>query len=927
MYSIVLEGYFSEEIMGLFNKKNTVKIEQDDLRDAKLSSVELGDSFTKKRAFMDILGARLAIKYLFSKKIEANNVYSLYTIQSVLKECDLSDIYYQGIRMDVRLVFNREEIFIPKTHYRYNLTPDIYLAFELQEDMSQAEFLGFFTPDSVDKLNENDEFYFQQQENLQDPKEFKKFLKNFKPVMKLEPVNVNVEEAQELFIAMVDKELNNEDLIYLLKQLSASFELREKLVEFENFELISEHIVKEDSVLQDGMLSIVGAQKAFEGVEIEEESFDDIMNEEQDEDTENIDFVQDIDFDNTDENNEDNQPQDENSDKNDGIKASDIANAGLGIAGVALGAAGIAGAAAAASQSVNSLAAETAASIASNLVPDVNINLPELKNNDENAIIDNIDVQDSKEMEDMSKNKKEENVNSDIDFEQKNTEDNSELEFEIVEDEDENPLGELPTLDFGGNNDDDVPAYMKELASNLEEKDDTVSIDDLVNLTSDEDNSQKEPKKEEPTMAMTSQTEDDLLELDEPEILSLDDIAKINEEAANKKAVEKEEEIAVEQPSETSDIDLPIAEDEPATKELSREEKLMQELNDLDDDFDVEPETKEPEQNEEVVTEQDSTNTNDLDDSDDILSQVDSFLSNADLSNADLSGIEDLDLNSDLLLPQDEEKEDAKEDELPLVKNSDEEITVDDLLEQTSNDKDPLQILFKDGKPDFEELFNNGKKILEIVQKNKKMAIAASVACVVLASFAIGGMVSSNKAQKELATQNAELENLRKEQENMYNEENATLEMMQQNDENMQNQVQMQSQSGLSADMGQAVSNAFMSEPVSTNITKVAWEVPEDLAYNDGFRKYLQMAGKNLKLNLQNDLLLVSEMAYSNKVVVDLQIGKDGTLLSSNVVTSSNSKQIDKIVLQSVKNTLKYLKMPADELGGRNAEVTLIINF
>ncbi len=67
-------------------------------------------------------------------------------------------------------------------------------------------------------------------------------------------------------------------------------------------------------------------------------------------------------------------------------------------------------------------------------------------------------------------------------------------------------------------------------------------------------------------------------------------------------------------------------------------------------------------------------------------------------------------------------------------------------------------------------------------------------------------------------------------------------------------------QANVSKDMNKAVSDAFLSEPVSASISKVAWEVPEDLAYNDGFRKYLQIAGKNLKLNLQNHLLLATEM-------------------------------------------------------------------
>lgn len=131
----------------------------------------------------------------------------------------------------------------------------------------------------------------------------------------------------------------------------------------------------------------------------------------------------------------------------------------------------------------------------------------------------------------------------------------------------------------------------------------------------------------------------------------------------------------------------------------------------------------------------------------------------------------------------------------------------------------------------------------------------------------------------------------------------------------------------MNTDMGKAVSDAFLSEPVNATISKVAWEVPEDLAYNDSFRKYLQIAGKNLKLNLQNDLLLTNEMAYSSKIIVDLVIDRNGGLQSSKITVSSGSAQIDKIVLQSVKETLKYLKFPSSELSGPTANATLIINF
>ena len=113
----------------------------------------------------------------------------------------------------------------------------------------------------------------------------------------------------------------------------------------------------------------------------------------------------------------------------------------------------------------------------------------------------------------------------------------------------------------------------------------------------------------------------------------------------------------------------------------------------------------------------------------------------------------------------------------------------------------------------------------------------------------------------------------------------------------------------------------------SNKITKLSWEVPENLANNDKIRRYLQIAGRTLKLSLQNDLLVATELPYSNKIMLDIKIVPSGNVVSSDFIISSGSKQIDNIVLQSVKDTLKYVRPPLGEIQSPNSNLTLIINF
>ena len=110
-------------------------------------------------------------------------------------------------------------------------------------------------------------------------------------------------------------------------------------------------------------------------------------------------------------------------------------------------------------------------------------------------------------------------------------------------------------------------------------------------------------------------------------------------------------------------------------------------------------------------------------------------------------------------------------------------------------------------------------------------------------------------------------------------------------------------------------------------VSKLSWEVPDYLSYSANMKKYLQTAGKSIKLTLSSDLLLTTEYAYSNQMKVDLQLSSDGTLKNSKIIKSSGSEQIDKIVLQTVKETLNVIKPAAGEVPTPEFRLTLIINF
>lgn len=1105
--------------MGIFNKKDIIKIEEDDLKDAKLSSIDFSNDEIKKRAFIDVLGARLAMKLLFGKKIQANNVYSLYTIHSILEEIDIADIYYDGIKIDVRLVFNRDEIFIPKSHFEYDLIPDLYLVLELKEDMSSVEFLGFFEPKMLDKTKFNKDFYFIEYEKLILPKALKTFFKGFVPKNDYRVIEENIIKSENLLVSLLDKEISPEDKSFLFKQLSGSISLREKIVELENFDILSAEAIKNNVLIKDSVLDIVGTQKLYENEEetleetlleeveyeeetaIEEEEAEigedekmsrnledlaeasyaatplkilsseeeiSIAEEEETIPPEKEESLEDLVVEIEQEELKDNKKT-EKEEKSAGAFAAGLA-AGA-VAGGALAAAGAAAAAEADIVDESIKIIKTGTELAGTVIEEI-ANLKDKKvNKQENDFIENEKISEVKiegtqkeeVLEELTKAKFEEaeeiefaelqqeempeeitetkfieEIAKEIEFAELQQEEMPEKIAEEIEEETVQPfdlsttqieeepsledlIKEAENLQIEETEEEAEEALQEDIFEKIASKEQTEEppVETILEEKELKELAIKEETSESAKEKTIEKTEEKVFETSLPFLQELPELNSLenfntetkekNPQEQNEQTVQSENELLLKEkmknffkPEEENvkETEL-ITEAEPETiLEVSTEKSLVENKKPFEtlidkNDEEIVQKLREIE-NYEIVDETipEYLKENLTDDSDKLISQVDDLLkemeskqsleksSEKNLSFDDLKASENVD-NLILTnvapseLPEETEEFDTfsirkpknyDDVEIPagLVKDIQEAKEIEKAeeinkiteteeapdIQPKKEDKDVLKVLFKEEKtettektdtavksPDLvkleelKQIIDKGKEnILPKLQpflKEKKMVIAASLSGIVLIStiIAINAPNKNNLSQtlQSPITKEEQVPN-NLSQENMQNMNSQT----QSSDTNLDTLTQApyeNQQAGTNRDMGQAVSDAFLSEPINANISKVAWEVPEDLAYNDSFRKYLQIAGKNLKLNIQNDLLAANEMAYSNKVIVDMVINKDGSLQTSNIVVSSGSKQIDKIVLQSVKDTLKYLKMPSSEINSNSVNATLIINF
>lgn len=220
-------------------QETLIYIEENDKKEARILTQSFANSETKSRAYINALGAELGMKYLALENINSSKTYNLHSIHKILEELDISDIMLSNIHIDVRVVFDENLIFIPKSHFEYDILPDIYLVLNLSEDHAHAKFLGFFEPKLINKNNQNNDYYFIEKEKLTSPLNLKDFIENFKGNTTHSLSASENQNAEVLMVSLMDQNVSRDEMKELLNYLTKSADLRDKFIEFENFELLS----------------------------------------------------------------------------------------------------------------------------------------------------------------------------------------------------------------------------------------------------------------------------------------------------------------------------------------------------------------------------------------------------------------------------------------------------------------------------------------------------------------------------------------------------------------------------------------------------------------------------------------------------------------------------------------------------------------
>ncbi|MFR1671527.1 MAG: DUF1822 family protein [Candidatus Gastranaerophilaceae bacterium] len=1008
-----------------FEQNTLIYIEENDKVEASLAAKGFADEEVKNRAYINALGAELALKYLTSENISINNIHNLHSVKKILEETDISDIMLPNIHIDVRVVFDENFIFIPKSHFEYNLVPDIYLVFNLAEDFTHVKFLGFFEPRLINKNNANDKYYFIEKEKLNSPIDLKNFIQNFNGNTTQSLSESDLENSERIMIAMVDNDITESDKKYLLQQLTKCADLRDKFIEFENFELLSYSAINDDSIIKNQIksepvedFSDLNTVDVSDLTDISDPFADEMKEPSLDEFTPEPELT------------ENNEIQTNNNEEN---ILGDIAALGTAAAlgaGAAMTAEGITGALDGIELAKDGLdildkGIDLGLDALDTLTPDSNIEAitsePEtnsLKNEAADLASDlNSEIEPSIDLEQ--------------DFEGFGIGDTEPIENNAVESLSFDDI-DTTTLDDILPSDEEVVTETLSLdnvdTTNLEESIDTeinnnietMSFDNIADfpeeVSSEEIVSDTTLSFDDINLDEIPQTEVPVSEIGEDNKISFDnmDMETSEEEDIN---ISEDNLLDLSIPEElTSDIesDVPLMEENIEMPEDIQEESNIVEENLIEETNEI-PQNEAPQdiQNEigELIPDINTIDVDNLDEigipldsvnipnaedisSNNLLDEIDNILNTSELQNQEPeqetepiieepvneipdTSIEDIlgePINS--VISETDTVQNVSDEILPFVQNEDDDDEITSMIDaletkyineesentveaSSDNNNEKLEVLFNDtdsSEGDDDEiaslsdiidnavnddelpsktpgaaLFN--KKESAPLDKNKKMIIVAAALVALVASASVFTFLKSKSGS-------ADIENLAQNpgETDTVNQNLTPLpseEISENTDNLMTNTPDINSIDKKNIQTNQTSkelkNSALSQKPVSSesylSVQKLVWDVPDYLSYSPKMKNYLTTAGKSIKLSLSADLLLATEYAYSNQVKVNLKLSNDGTIQNSQVVTSSGSEQIDKIVLQSVKDTLNVVKPPSGEVKGPDFNLSLIIYF
>ncbi len=867
----------------------TLYIEDQDKSEAQFMSGSFVETEVKNRAYINTLGAEIFSRYLASEGVDTSKLHNLHSISKLIETVDIADILLPNIHIDVRVIFDENQIFVPISHSELDIKPDVYAVLKLSDNkFEKVDFIGYFTPKQINKDNKNDTYYFIKKDKLKNSEDFIDFIKDFS---RKTPKAISEGEffrGRTLSVSLADHDLEISEKKELIKLLLRSDELRESVLEFDNFETLSFNVASafgeelvhqetsENNTIIETPLEEDDAQSEEQESENEEDNNENNEEEQQQPETDTLEepVVEDMNILTSDDELEitqdpllpdldiaiDDFDEDFDNIEDDSKNTSLSGSIGKGIEIAADTA--IAGAEAAADITAASISAEAIAAGAAtqgamdlaSMAGEIIENLPDIPiDNEEEHLHDFSQVGPELKETDVIPVLDEYDTPTDL------------SELEPVEDYTKKEFENSEVLDFS-----DMDTVIPDEI--IEENPDTDNLTDIGN--------------------MEKQADDENYNFDFEQDLSAEDFA----------IEEMPEEIEETQNSEEQEYNF---------DDLNENEFEEENIDEISEQEEIEEAS--PEQ-EEWVSDVDYDNLEDVDS----------------VQKEEPEITEEVPFE-DFIPEQEKEEPTVIENSVVISDKNFEvgeiEIDINKPEEQFLEGSEHLEYLYneEDNIPGGSLL--NGPNLLNRQSKGFGLGLIGIITSLIIVGI-IGISISKmlKKPVEEVPQPITDTNTAQEKPSANPNELNL----------NEGNVVNIDNTSPISPatvqHKPQTPAQVQNNQPAKTlsptqfiEVSKLSWEAPDYVAADQSFKRYFQSAGKSLKLSLTSDLLLASEYIYSDQVRVSINFSQDGSLKDAKILLSSGSQQVDKIVLQTVNQTLNILKAPHSL--GNDSGTTVILKI
>ena len=206
---------------------NTLIIDKSALERAKNICNAIESSEERCHAVANTFAAKLAKDYFSDIDTDSG----LHNVPMLLTGLEIADIYVKDLRIEVRLVHEGASLTVPKIHYDKGILPFAYMFIKVDNNISQAELLGFGLVSNINFLDEVSEFYNINEDSLLNLSDFNLYLNE----SVIEESETEISEQLSLVLFdYVDGRLDDKEVISLLRILFENKTARLKLIDIMN---------------------------------------------------------------------------------------------------------------------------------------------------------------------------------------------------------------------------------------------------------------------------------------------------------------------------------------------------------------------------------------------------------------------------------------------------------------------------------------------------------------------------------------------------------------------------------------------------------------------------------------------------------------------------------------------------------------------